>query len=142
MESKSRNIAYLMDNSDIAPLSVVNEISEALIGIPTYDRVLLLTNSGEKQTQGGIIIPGLAKEDLPRRGVVIKTGLSSDEDTHKLIGEKLQTGMVVTYGLYAGKEVNPMFYNQYELPSGYSLVVLSFNEIIFLELHPELVSPK
>lgn len=80
-------------------------IQKALKGkvIPSENRVLVYS-PGEEETQiGKIIIPGNVKEGKPRKGVVILTG--GFDENHLNFSEITKTGMIITYGLYAGKEV-------------------------------------
>lgn len=115
--------------------SVANKLNAIVskFGIPSENRVLILTPNQDTVTSGGIIIPGTAKEDLPRKGVVIQVG--SLDETYKSYKDLLQIGMVVTYGLYAGKEIE--FNNDLgelgELLKSHKFTVLSVNEIIYAE---------
>ena len=88
--------------------------------------------------QGGIIIPGQAKDELPNKGVVILQGHLDEE--YKWYGDLIETGRILTYGMYAGKEIefNPEIFRK----EGISIdldknkfTVLSVNEIIYSEIN-------
>lgn len=109
------------------------------IGTPTENRVLIWTPN-KKTVNSGIIIPDNVKEDIPRKGVVIDYGPISDEyDTYRKI---VLIGYIVTFGMYAGKEVefDPNFLTgitrlenvNTDFTDG-KFHVLSLNEIIFVE---------
>ena len=103
------------------------------VGTPTENRVLILSPKDQETKIGGIIVPGSTKEGVPREGVVIFPGpITEDYLTYK---EIVKTGVIITYGLYAGKEVD--LWNN--LPDEITLkeenwefTVLALNEIIFI----------
>lgn len=80
-------------------------IKAALEGkvLPSENRVLVFSPGDEEATIGGIIIPGNVKEGRPRKGVVIISGKL--DENHLNFEELTRTGLIITYGLYAGKEV-------------------------------------
>ena len=104
-------------------------------GTPTENRVLILSPKNQDNKIGSIIVPGSTKEGVPREGVVIYTGpITEDYITYKGM---VQTGAIVTYGLYAGKEVD--LWSQVENLEGVELsennwefTVLALNEIIYV----------
>lgn len=98
-------------------------------GIPTIDRVLIAVSNKDFTTASGIIIPGGNKEEVPKKGTVIQKGLISSDYRH--IDELIQIGSVVTYGNYAGKKVEPIDVE------GFDLMVLSITEICYIERNPE-----
>jgi len=115
---------------------VANQLNEALssTGICPENRVVVLSPNNETTTSTGIIIPGTAKDDLPRKGVVVQSGYI--DELNRCFRDCTKIGMIITYGLYAGKELEL----QYDLPSGLNdllktnkLTVLSVNEIIYSE---------
>lgn len=116
-------------------VTVAQKIAAVLkqVGTPTENRVLILSPKDQDTKVGGIIVPGVAKEGVPREGVVIFLGPITDEYvTYKGM---VQTGAIITYGLYAGKEVDLW----HDMPSDLSLkednwefTVLALNEIIFI----------
>lgn len=134
---ETNSISQMLGTVDIAPLKEIQGVLDNLKGTPLQDRLLLMVHTGEKSLSSGIILTSQVKEDLPKRGVVVKIGPVLDEDTRRLVETHIDLGSVVTYGLYAGKEVNPLFKEGYDLPENYKLVVLSLNEVIFVEPHPE-----
>lgn len=113
---------------------VAQQIAEALPGIPTENRVLLISPKSVNTTKAGIIIPGQVKEGVPRKGVVLKVGMiTEDYTTYKPL---LEVGRVVTYGMYAGKELefNPEVDDTLRSIMDDSIfTVLSMNEIIYVE---------
>lgn len=104
------------------------------IGIPSNNRVLILSPNAETQTASGIIIPESVKEGKPRKGVIVSKGVMDDDSVAKEITE---IGNLVTYGLYAGKDIE---FDTDSFPeplqkilSRNTLTVLSINEIIYAE---------
>ena len=77
------------------------------VGTPTGGRVLIVSPkvTSETKTQSGLYIPqDHDKDTVPRKGVVIQVGYITKEQEVDYPG--LQVGAVVTYGLYAGKELD------------------------------------
>lgn len=114
---------------------VANKLNQSLPGIPTENRVLIISPKEVNTTKAGIIIPGQVKEGVPRKGVIIKVGeITEDYKTYKDI---CSVGRIVTYGLYAGKELE---FDTSLLPEAMAKIlenndvtVLSMNEIIYSE---------
>lgn len=104
------------------------------IGIPSNNRVLILTPNAETQTASGIIIPESVKEGKPRKGVIISRGIMDDDSVAETI---TQVGNLVTYGLYAGKDLDidiSLFPETLQnILSRNTLTVLSISEIIYAE---------
>lgn len=104
------------------------------IGIPSNNRVLILTPNAETQTASGIIIPESVKEGKPRKGVIISRGIMDDDSVAEAI---TQVGNLVTYGLYAGKDLDidiSLFPETLQnILSRNTLTVLSISEIIYAE---------
>ena len=71
--------------------------------LPSENRVLVFSPGDDESTMGSIIIPGNVKEGRPRKGVVIISGKL--DENHLNFEELTRTGLIITYGLYAGKEV-------------------------------------
>lgn len=107
------------------------EILENLVGTPTENRVMVVFNTGDKKTESGLFIPGTVKEDIPRKGVVVAIGPVTEEN--QTYREIIHIGNIITYGLYAGKEVTPSFKNNYTPDTDWKFSVLSLNEIIYVE---------
>lgn len=115
--------------------AVAELIARCIPGIPTENRVLILSPKDVNTTKAGIIIPGQVKEGVPRKGVILKRGEITEEcKTYKYL---TQTGMIVTYGLYAGKELefdSSLFPKELqEIVNNQVFTVLSMNEIIYSE---------
>lgn len=106
------------------------------IGTPSNNRVLILSPNEETTTASGIIIPETVKEGKPRKGVVISKGVMDDDSISSAI---VEVGNIVTYGLYAGKdlEVNTQDFPEplRNLLSKNTLTVLSISEIIYAEFN-------
>ena len=103
--------------------------------LPSENRVLVFSPGEEEATVGGIIIPGNVKEGRPRKGVVIIPGKL--DDNHLNFEELTRTGLIITYGLYAGKEVEfdeELFSDELKTRiSKGKFTVLDANEIIMAE---------
>lgn len=115
-------------NLNLISLSQARDIHEKLkgVGIPTNGRVLILSPTGEVQTQGGLFVPSdRDKETVPRKGVVVQISNLSKEQLDDYPG--LQVGSIVTYGIYAGKEVDVVDV------TGQVATILSLNEILYIE---------
>ena len=98
------------------------------VGTPTGGRVLIVSPkvTSETKTQSGLYIPqDHDKDTVPRKGVVIQVGYITKEQEVDYPG--LQGGAVVTYGLYAGKELDVL-----DLPDQVT-TILSLNEILYIE---------
>ena len=67
---------------------------------PLSDRVLVKPNPAEEKTAGGLFIPDTAKEK-PLMGKVIAVGPGTAD-----IAMEVKVGDTVTYGKYAGTELN------------------------------------
>ncbi|MCM1438833.1 MAG: hypothetical protein NC131_06430 [Roseburia sp.] len=109
----------------------------AIGGLIPENKLLILTPKEQEYKVNGIIIPGNEK-DMPRKGVIIQTGEITEE--YRTYRELVQPGKVVTYGLYAGKEIDfdkevfpielrPEFEQQ-------KFTVLSLTEIAYSENNP------
>lgn len=98
------------------------------VGTPTGSRVLIVSPvvTADTKTKGGLYIPqDHDKGTVPRKGVVIQVGPITNEQREDYPG--LQVGAVVTYGLYAGKELDIL-----DLPDQVT-TILSLNEILYIE---------
>lgn len=121
---------------------ISKEVAQAIfdviapLGGPSMDRILVLSPKETEFVQGGIIIPGQAKEGRPNKGVVVNSGYISEEYApYKYAAE---VGRIITYGMYAGKEIE--FDPQIFKDAGISInlddnkfTVLAINEIIYSE---------
>lgn len=110
--------------------SKAKEIEVNMMGEPTENRVVILSPTDiEKRTDSGLYIPGTAKEGIPMKGVIVKMGPITDE--YITYRHQLEIGKKVTYGMYAGKEIEPNFINPVEAEGKYT--ILALNEILFVE---------
>lgn len=120
--------------SFISPL-VAEKFNQELPGYPTENRVLILSPKEVNATMSGIIIPSQVKEGIPRKGVVVKSGIITED--YKTYRELVEIGRVVTYGLYAGKELefetDKLSPALQQLLEKNVLTVLSMNEIVYSE---------
>jgi co-chaperonin GroES (HSP10) len=83
-------------------LRMANYLSN--VAMPSVGKLLVFSpGENEEKLASGLYIPSTAKEDRPRKGVVIlrHSGLKKDPDLKNLTTE----GLIITYGLYAGKVV-------------------------------------
>lgn len=119
---------------------VAELLNKTLPGLPTENRILILSPKDINTTKSGIIIPGTVSEGVPRKGVVVKRGTITEE--YKTYTDLTEVGRVVTYGMYAGKELE--FEIRPDWPESVKesvknilekniVTVLSLNEIIYSE---------
>ena len=94
---------------------------------------VLIFSPDQDEVVGSIIIPGDVKEGKPRKGVVISSG--ELDEYHRSYRPITQTGVIVTYGLYAGKEVDLSDMLSMELPIKGKFTVLDTNELIMAEVN-------
>lgn len=121
-----------MKNLSIAHVSAVSaEVfaeKMALIGYPTEDRVVIITTTGEQVTASGLLIPDAVVKELPKKGTIIQIGHITESN---YAFKTLKVGDLITYGHYAGKELE---FEELELdPAKHTLSVLSLNEIIYIQ---------
>lgn len=108
-----------------------NKLADFLAGkgYPTEDRLLIVSPTGEQMTAGGIIISASPdNKELPRKGVVIQ----NNSDTDKFI----KVGSIVTYGMYAGKEIHfddEVFHTLGIARKEYKFTILSTSEVVYVE---------
>lgn len=111
-------------------------------GVPTENRVLIISPDNDSVTKSGIIIPGSVKEGIPRKGVALTRGYI--DECNKSYIDITDTGMVLTYGIYAGKEVEFDYLEEFlsNHPEGNYLRdiikhskfhILSLTEVIYAE---------
>lgn len=106
------------------------ELSSRLegIGIPTGNRVLIVSPKVNinTRTEAGLFVPSdCDKDSVPRKGVVVQIGNITSEQKQDYPG--LQIGAIVTYGIYAGKELDII--NLHDQTT----TILSLNEILYIE---------
>lgn len=98
------------------------------IGMPPTDRVIMaVLDSQEQRTPSGIILPNDGVEGTPNRGTIVQVGFISED--YKYLRDNLSIGTIITYGNYAGKQVEP---DKIDL-KGVKLMVISINEIMYFE---------
>lgn len=119
--------------------AVALQLKNALgaLGCPTENRVLIVSPKDQDIMQGGIIIPG-KNDDIPNKGVVVLQGHLDEE--YKWYTELIETGRILTYGMYAGKEIefNPEIFKKEGISINLDknkFTVLSVNEIIYSEVN-------
>lgn len=114
---------------------VAEKFNQELPGCPTENRVLILSPKEVNQTKSGLIIPEQVKEGIPRKGVVVKSGIITED--YKTYRELVEIGRIVTYGLYAGKELefetDKLSPALKQLLEKNVLTVLSMNEVVYSE---------
>jgi co-chaperonin GroES (HSP10) len=114
---------------------VADQFDKQLPGCPTENRVLILSPKEVNQTRSGLIIPEQVKEGVPRKGVIVKLGEITEE--YRTYRDLVQIGKIVTYGLYAGKEMEfeteKLSPALQQLLEKNTLTVLSMNEVIYSE---------
>lgn len=117
-------------NIQLISTMVAEQLSHMVLGIPTENRILIAVPSTGGITSTGLIIPSSAKEELPRKGVVIKSGTIGEE--YNSYKEFIKPGTVVTHGLYAGKkiELNEL---PKEIVDNNDFMVIHVNECIYIE---------
>lgn len=122
--------------------AVAEKVKKVLIsrGCPSENRILILSPKDQEIKQGSIIIPGQVKEGIPRKGVVIMSGNIDDRYLSYERNHLIDTGRIITYGLYAGKELDfpiSIFKEagiEVDLDQN-KFTVLDINEIIYSEIN-------
>lgn len=116
------------------------EIRDILVcklgGSLPQNRVMILTPKNTDLRVGGIILPDSTdKKDLPRKGVMVQGGILTEEYT--CYRDSLKVGRILTYGMYAGKEIDfpEDLFKEVENfnPEDHVFTVLSIQEIIYTE---------
>lgn len=116
----------------VSEAEAISKIVQSKVILP--ENRVLIYSPDQDEVVGGIIIPSDVKEGKPRKGVVIIGG--ELDEYHKCYKPITRTGMIVTYGLYAGKEVDLG-----DILSGYQgningkFTVLDTNELIMAEVN-------
>lgn len=111
---------------------VATKLNQTLIGRVTENRVLIIhPDENEATTAAGIIIPGTVKDGVPRKGVIVSVGEITEE--YITYRDMMKVGNIVTYGNYAGKELEVDFTEDNSVSAKQKFYVLQMNEIIFVE---------
>jgi chaperonin GroES len=71
---------------------------------PLNDRILVLRESEERKSRGGIIIPDTAKEK-PQRGKVVAVGPGKLGEDGKRLPPDVKVGDRILFGKYAGNDM-------------------------------------
>lgn len=109
------------------------KLNLSVLGEPTENRVLIIhPNDSEYTTKSGLYVSNPDSNELPKKGVIIKLGPITEG--YKTYINQLMVGSIVTYGMYAGKEIEPNFTDsELNLGNDYKYTVLSLNELIYIE---------
>lgn len=119
-----------------------NEICKSLAnnlgGYLPENRVIIVTPNNTDIKVGNILLPDTTdKKDLPRKGVIVQIGCLSEENIY--YHDLLSIGRVLTYGMYAGKELDfpqEIFDTVKDFNmDDHTFTVLSIQEIIYSELN-------
>lgn len=107
-------------------------------GIIPENRLLILSPNEQETKIGSIIVPGTSKDQLPRKGVIIQCGEITEENI--TFRDMVKPGRVITYGLYAGKEIDfPKEVFPIELRpelEQQKFTVISLTEVVYTESNP------
>lgn len=71
---------------------------------PLHDQVVILRDTIEAKSAGGIVLPGAAQEK-PTQGAVVAVGAGRWLDSGKLVAPTLKPGDRVLFGAYAGQDI-------------------------------------
>lgn len=117
---------------------ICKSLANNLGGYLPENRVMIVTPNNTDVKVGNILLPDTTdKKDLPRKGVIVQMGCLSEENIY--YKDLLSIGRVLTYGMYAGKELDfPQ--ELFSTVNGFNMddhtfTVLSIQEIIYSELN-------
>lgn len=117
---------------------ICKSLANNLGGYLPENRVMIVTPNNTDVKVGNILLPDTTdKKDLPRKGVIVQMGCLSEENIY--YKDLLSIGRVLTYGMYAGKELDfPQ--ELFSTVKGFNMddhtfTVLSIQEIIYSELN-------
>lgn len=117
---------------------ICKSLANNLGGYLPENRVMIVTPNNTDVKVGNILLPDTTdKKDLPRKGVIVQMGCLSEENIY--YKDLLSIGRVLTYGMYAGKELDfpeDIFdtVKNFNLDD-HTFTVLSIQEIIYSELN-------
>lgn len=117
---------------------ICKSLANNLGGYLPENRVMIVTPNNTDIKVGNILLPDTTdKKDLPRKGVIVQMGCLSEENIY--YKDLLSIGRVLTYGMYAGKELDfpqELFdtVKNFNLDD-HAFTVLSIQEIIYSELN-------
>lgn len=130
---------YVKQN--FVPLEKVKLFQQGLInlgGLIPENKILILTSKESYYKVGSIIVTSTNRDDIPHKGVVLQSGEITEE--YRSFRELVQPGRVVTYGMYAGKEIDfPKESFPIEVQPDFEqqkFTVLSLTEIAYSENNP------
>ena len=109
---------------------LATRFSQEILGYPTENRLVIVSRKGEKKTDSGLYLPEQVKEGVPRKGVVIAIGAITEGYTTY---RDIKVGNIITYGMYAGKEIEPLMKSKELDINDYLFNVLSLTEVIYVE---------
>nr|DAV61588.1 MAG TPA: hypothetical protein [Caudoviricetes sp.] len=117
---------------------ICKSLANNLGGCLPENRVMIVTPDNTNVKVGNILLPdNTDKKDLPRKGVIVQIGCLSEENIY--YKDLLSIGRVLTYGMYAGKELDfpkELFSNVEGFnPDDHTFTVLSIQEIVYSELN-------
>ena len=103
------------------------------VGVCPTNKVLVASIDAEQRTVSGIIIPQGDKDGLAKRGVLVQTGVITEE--YQEYSSILSTGVIAYYGEYGGKEIENLnnYITSVTVPKGLKLRVLSITEIMYIQ---------
>ena len=121
------NIDFNLINQETAQL-----LNGAINGKSTENRLVLAVSTTEKKSNG-LIIPSVAKEEIPKKGVVIQTGPFTEDFEN--YANDIKIGDILSYGVYAGKQIYPKFIglDDETVTQGLEFYIISVQEIIYIE---------
>lgn len=108
---------------------VLADVRKNLRGVPPADKVVIISPKEYKSSSGLIVEQKM--DALPRKGQIIQLPNHVSE-LYEAFKNDLNTGNIVTYGMYAGKELI-MDYLGIPDQKNYIISVLSLNEIMYIE---------
>lgn len=117
---------------------ICKSLANNLGGYLPENRVMIVTPNNTDVKVGNILLPDTTdKKDLPSKGVIVQMGCLSEENIY--YKDLLSIGRVLTYGMYAGKELDfpqELFdtVKNFNLDD-HTFTVLSIQEIIYSELN-------
>lgn len=117
---------------------ICKSLANNLGGYLPENRVMIVTPNNTDIKVGNILLPDTTdKKDLPRKGVIVQMGCLSEDNIY--YKDLLSIGRVLTYGMYAGKELDfpqELFdtVKNFNLDD-HTFTVLSIQEIIYSELN-------
>lgn len=95
------------------------------MGMPAENRFLIATPIPTTTKSGLFLVEN--SEDLPKKGVVLQRGVITEECRTYL---DIQVGDIVTYGRYAGKEIDMPHLG---MEKTQTLSIISLNEVVYFE---------